>query len=74
MVDEFDWNPDSGMRVGKALNERLFLAYDRNSKSEDDENFHQFTLELIISPRMYAEFMTGDMAQSSADLYWRWLF
>jgi hypothetical protein len=74
IIDEFDWDPDSGVRIGKALSEKLFLAYDRNSNPEDDENINQLTLEWIISRRMYAQFMTGDMAQSSADLYWRWLF
>lgn len=74
LIDEFDWDPDSGMRIGKALSEQLFLAYDRNSNPEDDENINQLTLEWIISRRMYAQFMTGDMAQSSADIYWRWLF
>ena len=74
LIDEFDWDPDSGVRIGKALSEQLFLAYDRNSNPEDDENINQLTLEWIISRRMYAQFMTGDMAQSRADLYWRWLF
>ncbi len=74
LIDEFDWDPESGVRVGKALSEKLFIAYDRNTNPEDDENINQITLEWIITRRMYAQFMTGDMAQSSADLYWRWLF
>ena len=74
LVDEFDWDPDSGWRVGKAINESLFVGLERNSNAEDDENFTQVTLEWLITRRMYAEFMTGDMGQSSADLYWRWLF
>ena len=74
LVDEVDWDPDSGVRVGKAIGDSLFLTYDLNSNPEDDDNINQLTLEWIISPRTYAEFMTGDMAQSSADLYWRWLF
>ena len=73
-IDEIDWDADSGLRIGKALSEKLFLAYDRNSNADVNENINQITLEWIISRRMYAEFMTGDMAQSSADLYWRWLF
>ena len=74
IVDEIDWDPESGFRVGKALSEKLFVAYDRNTSAEDDENLNQLTLEWLITRRMYAEFMTGDRAQSSADMYWRWLF
>ena len=74
VVDQVDWDPDSGIRIGKALSEKLFLVYDRNSDPEDTENVNQVTLEWLISRRLYAEFMTGDRAQSSADIYFRRTF
>lgn len=73
LVDEVDFDT-SGVRVGKAINDRLFLNYDRNLDPEEGENRNQVTLEWIISRRAFAEFMTGDEAQSSAELYWRMLF
>jgi autotransporter translocation and assembly factor TamB len=74
LVDEVDWDPDSGVRVGKAINDKLFLSYDWNNDPEEGENRNQVTLEWLISRRAFAEFVTGDEAQSSAELYWRVLF
>jgi len=74
LVDEVDWDPDSGVRVGKAINDKLFLSYDWNNDPDEGDNYNQVTLEWLISRRAFAEFMTGDEAQSSAELYWRVLF
>ena len=74
VVDEVDWDPESGVRIGKSISEKLFLVYDRNNNPDDTENINQVSLEWLISRRLYAEFMTGDRAQSSANIYWRRIF
>lgn len=74
LVDEVDWDPSSGVRVGKALSDRLFLTYDWNNNADDNENKNQISLEWLVSRQAFAEFVTGDAAQSSAELYWRVLF
>jgi autotransporter translocation and assembly factor TamB len=74
VVDEVDWDPESGVRIGKSISEKLFLVYDRNSNPDDTENINQVTLEWLISRRLYAEFRTGDRAQSAANIYWRRIF
>jgi autotransporter translocation and assembly factor TamB len=74
LVDEVDWDPTSGIRVGKAINDRLFLTYDWNNNADENENRNQVTLEWLITRRAFAEFVTGDATESSAEIYWRVLF
>ncbi|MEL6349509.1 MAG: translocation/assembly module TamB domain-containing protein, partial [Myxococcota bacterium] len=73
-VDEVDIDPQQGVRVGKALSERLFLTYDWNSDADETDNVNEVALEWTISPSLYAEFLTGDRAQSSVSLFWRRIF
>lgn len=74
-LDQFEIDPSAGaVRVGKALSDTLFLSLQLAPAAEDTENRTQATVEWLIQRRLYAEFVTGDRGQSSADLYWRWRF
>lgn len=74
-LDQFEIDPSAGaVRVGKALSDTLFLSLQLSPSAEDNENRTQATVEWLIQRRLYAEFVTGDRGQSSADLYWRWRF
>ena len=68
---EFD---GGALKVGIPLSDKYFLTIERNAAAEDDENFMSVSLEWLISRQMYAEMVTGDQGQSSADLYMRWRF
>jgi len=65
---------DGAVQVGMPLSEKLYLTYAIKTNADEDENVNQASLEWLIQRRMYAEFVTGDAGQSSADLYWRWRF
>ena len=62
------------VRLGVPLSDRLFLTYEVDTNAEDDENINQLLFEWLIRRSMYAEFVTGDRGDSSADLFWRWRF
>jgi autotransporter translocation and assembly factor TamB len=68
---EFD---GGALKVGIPLSDKYFLTIERNAAAEDDDNIMSVSLEWLISRQMYAEMVTGDKGQSSADLYMRWLF
>ncbi len=68
---EFD---QDALKVGIPLSDKSFLSLERHANAEDDENVFAVALELLISRQMYAEMVTGDRGQSSADLYMRWRF
>jgi len=68
---EFD---GGALKVGIPLSNKHFLTIERNAAAEDDENLMSVSLEWLISRQMYAEMVTGDKGQSSADLYMRWRF
>ena len=68
---EFD---GGALKVGIPLSDKYFLTIERNTAAEDDDNIMSVSLEWLISRQMYAEMVTGDKGQSSADLYMRWRF
>lgn len=74
--DQFEVDPSTGaVRVGKALSEQLFLTLEIQMAQEDEsDNQVEATVEWLILRSLYAEFVTGDQGQSSADLFWRWRF
>ena len=75
IVDEVDWDPTEGMfRIGKTINDAMFLSYLRDNGAEDDENTNEVTLEWLILNRVYAEFITGDANNTQVTVYYRWLF
>lgn len=65
---------EEAVRVGVPLTDKTFLAFERANNAEEDENVFSVSLEWIINRRMYAEMITGDRGQSSADVYMRWRF
>lgn len=76
VVDEVDWDPTDGgvFRVGKTLNDTMFLSYVRNNSAQAGDNQNELTLEWLILQRIYGEFITGDANNTKATLYYRWLF
>lgn len=75
-IDQFEIDPSSGaVKVGKAISDHLFLSIEqRLSTDETHENLTEATVEWLILSQLYADFVTGDAGQSSADIYWRWRF
>ncbi|MCB9777803.1 MAG: translocation/assembly module TamB domain-containing protein [Alphaproteobacteria bacterium] len=74
LFDQFELDPSGGVRLGWALNDKLFLRYEIAQTRDEEENVNELTLEYLISRRLYAEFKTGDRGASSINLYWRWRF
>lgn len=75
LFDELRIDPAGAVRVGWSLNSRLFLRLEQRVAAMAQEgNRTELTLEYLITRRMYAEFVTGDRAASSAHLFWRWRF
>ena len=68
---EFD---GSSFKVGMPLARDLFAAMELRSTEDEDENSLEVTLEWLLSRRFSAELVTGDAAQTSADVYYRWRF
>ena len=68
---EFD---QGAVKAGVPINDKLFLSVERNANAEIDENIFSVAIEYLISRQSYAELVTGDAGQSSADLYIRWRF
>ncbi len=68
---EFD---GEAVRVGVPLSDRSFLSFERTTAAEEGENVNSVSLEWLITRRVYAEMITGDRGQSSADVYMRWRF
>ncbi|MDP6934304.1 MAG: translocation/assembly module TamB domain-containing protein, partial [Myxococcota bacterium] len=73
-VDELEIDPGEGVRVGKALSDKLFLALELDPSADGGDNVTQATLEWLLRRQVQGEFVTGDRGQSSADIYWRWRF
>jgi len=63
-----------GVKAGRALSDKLFLIVGFDFEAEEDENTTEATIEWLISRQVFAEFVTGDAGESSADLYMRWRF
>jgi len=74
VFDELQIDPAGAVRVGWALSSRIFLRLEARSTSDSSANRTEVTLEYLISRRLYAQFVTGDRAASSVDLFWRWRF
>ena len=68
---EFD---QGAVKFGIPVNDKTFVSIERNANAEEDENVMSISLERLISRQAYAEMVTGDAGQSSADLYMRWRF
>ena len=63
-----------GIRAGRALSDKLFLIVGLDFSPEENENTTEATVEWLISRQIFAEFVTGDAGESSADVYARWRF
>ncbi|MBL8618840.1 MAG: translocation/assembly module TamB domain-containing protein [Deltaproteobacteria bacterium] len=68
---EFD---GEAVRVGLPLSDKTLLSLERHNTTDDEDNIFAVSLEWLITRRMYAEMVTGDKGQSSADVYMRWRF
>lgn len=68
---EFD---GEAVRVGLPLSDKTLLSLERHMTTDDEDNVFAVSLEWLITRRMYAEMVTGDKGQSSADVYMRWRF
>jgi len=63
-----------GIRAGRALSDKLFLIVGLDFSPEENENTTEATIEWLISRQIFAEFVTGDAGETSADVYTRWRF
>lgn len=62
------------IRAGRALSDKLFLIVGLDFEADENENVTEATVEWLISRQIFAEFVTGDAGESSADVYTRWRF
>ena len=61
-------------KMGFPVGRDIFGTVELRSTEDDDENSLEVTLEWLLSRRLSAELVTGDAAQTSADIYYRWRF
>jgi translocation and assembly module TamB len=61
-------------KMGFPVGRDIFGTVELRSTEDDDENSIEVTLEWLLSRRLSAELVTGDAAQTSADIYYRWRF
>ncbi len=72
-LGQIEFDGDS-FKVGMPLWKSVFAMMELRSAADEDENQVELTLEWLLSRRWSAALVTGDAAQTSADLYYRWRF